>query len=75
MLSEIANQTLNKSQPSMEKSELKSCCCGSFKKLKKKLQALIVTVLLVVPIISIVLAITLTKDTTPIQGNQATFFT
>ena len=71
MLSESANlQTpLNTPQPSMEKSGNNSCCCGSFKKLEKKWQALIITVLLVVPITSIVLAITLTKDITPNQGN------
>ena len=69
MLSEAAYpQTLSTSQPSMEKSGRNSCCCRSFKNLKKRWQALIVTVLLLVPITSIVLAITLTKD---IKHNQS----
>ena len=66
MISEAANpQILNNSQPSVEKSDQKSCCCG----LKKRWQALIVTVLTLVPITSIVLAITLTKDIKHNQGN------
>ena len=70
MLSEVANpQILSNSPPDVEKSDRKSCCCGSFRKLKKRWQALIVIVLLLISITSIVLAITLTQDIMPNQGN------